>query len=69
MNKEILLMPQNNFRNLEITLIKMIDQNNINNFRNIISSNLCYTNIKLLNYLFFYCIKDNNFKPLFYLLY
>ena len=65
MNKEILLMPQNNFRNLEITLIKMIDQNNINNFRNIISSNLCYTNIKLLNYLFFYCIKDNNFKPLF----
>ncbi len=68
MNKEILLMNHNNYRNLEINLIKAIEQNNINHFRNILGSNLCYTNMKLLNNLFFYCIyyiKDNNFKPLF----
>ena len=68
MNKEILIMNHNNYRNLEINLIKAIEQNNINHFRNILGSNLCYTNMKLLNNLFFYCIyyiKDNNFKPLF----
>ena len=63
MNKEILLMSQNNFRTLDISLINMIDQNDIDNFRNLLK--LCYNNIKLLNYLFFYCNKDNNFKPQF----
>ena len=64
MNKEILLMSQNNFRTFDISLIiNTIDQNDIDNFRNFLK--LCYNNIKLLNYLFFYCNKDNNFKPLF----
>ena len=48
------------------SLVQTIDQNDPENFQNILRNNLYLMNNKqLLNLLFLYCNKDNIFRPIF----
>ena len=54
---------QNNYSALIKNILQTIDQNDSNTFRNYLNNNSFYINKQFLNYLFYYCNKDNTFKP------
>ena len=54
---------QNNYDALINNLIAAIDQNNIKTFGIILSKNNYFISKQILDLLFFYCNKDNNFRP------
>ena len=62
MNNEIF---QNNYPNLLNNLFQIIEQNDTNTFHNLLTKNSYLINKKILNILFFYCNKDNSFRPVF----
>ena len=60
MNNEIF---QNNYPSFLNNLFQIIEQNDANSFHNILTKNSLFKNKQILNILFFYCNKDNIFRP------